>query len=102
MKYYRAPKTKPHVEQVLAHSGKPTGNTACAYGRVSTDHQEQSLAAQTVRLRDYATRETLTLAPEDIYLEEDVSGAIAFSSRPRAGLLLRHFRAGHYQHLIVP
>lgn len=77
-------------------------NSAAAYGRVSTDKQEQSSAAQIERLRHYAGQEQLALAEHALFLEEDVSGSVPFAERPRAGVLLQQFKAGRFQHLIVP
>ena len=51
-----------------------------AYGRVSTDDQTTSAAAQALRLREYADASGLELA--GVYIDEDVSGARPLKHRP--------------------
>jgi putative DNA-invertase from lambdoid prophage Rac len=76
-------------------------NLAAAYGRASTDKQEQSIDAQSEKLQAYCTTNDLIL-DDGLFLEDDVSGGIPFAEREKGALLLAGFEAGHFQHLIVP
>lgn len=58
---------------------------AYAYGRVSTDRQENGRDGQLQRLLDAAAREGVQF--QDTYFDEDVSGSIPFNQRPRGKVL---------------
>jgi putative DNA-invertase from lambdoid prophage Rac len=77
-------------------------NSAAAYGRASTDKQDQSIAAQGEKLTSYAVANSLILDDDSLFLEDDVSGGIPFAERPGGRALLVQFEAGRYRHLIVP
>jgi putative DNA-invertase from lambdoid prophage Rac len=77
-------------------------NLAAAYGRVSTDKQEQSSAAQSDKLVTYANSQNFVLDENALFLDDDVSGGIPFAEREKGALLLAGFESGRFQHLIVP
>jgi putative DNA-invertase from lambdoid prophage Rac len=76
--------------------------SAAAYGRASTDKQEQSIAAQSDKLVAYANLQNFVLDEDAILLDDDTSGGIPFAERDKGALLLTGFRSGRFQHLIVP
>jgi DNA invertase Pin-like site-specific DNA recombinase len=51
------------------------------YGRVSTDDQQTSADAQSVRLREFAEKSGLEMG--GVFVDEDVSGKIPLQERPR-------------------
>jgi DNA invertase Pin-like site-specific DNA recombinase len=59
---------------------------ACyAYGRVSTDRQENGRDGQMHRLAEAAEREGITFT--ESYIDEDVSGSVPFNQRPNGKVL---------------
>ncbi len=68
-------------------------NSAAAYGRASTDKQDQSIAAQGEKLTSYAVANSLILDDDSLFLEDDVSGGIPFAERPGGRALLVQFKA---------
>ena len=82
--------------------GSATAATAAAYGRASTDKQDQSIDAQRLALTNYARSQNLDLPDSALILEGDTSGSIPFADREKGGELLRQCLAGKYRHLIVP
>lgn len=67
-------------------------NALYGYARVSTDDQQTSAEAQTVRLRQYAADSGLRLA--GVFVDEDVSGARQFKHRPEGRRLWDAVQAG--------
>jgi len=55
------------------------------YGRVSTDDQQTSAEAQTVRLKEFAARSGMALG--GVFVDEDVSGAKPLQHRPQGRLM---------------
>jgi putative DNA-invertase from lambdoid prophage Rac len=76
--------------------------TAVAYGRVSTDKQEQSSKAQSDKLVGYANSQNFVLDEDALVLDDDVSGGIPFAERAGGAAVLAGFSSGRFQHLIVP
>ena len=75
---------------------------AAAYGRCSTDRQDNSIDVQSGDLIRYAKNHQIVLSAAALHLEDDTSGSIPFADRPKGGRLLRELKSGAYQHLIVP
>jgi putative DNA-invertase from lambdoid prophage Rac len=88
--------------QPSAFSLQPLLQSAAAYGRASTDKQEQSIAAQSDKLVAYANLQNFVLDDDAILLDDDTSGGIPFAERDKGALLLAGFQSGRFQHLIVP
>jgi len=59
---------------------------AYAYGRVSTDRQENGREGQLQKLLDAASRDGIAFADEP-YFDEDVSGSVPFNQRPKGKTL---------------
>ena len=58
---------------------------AYAYGRVSTDRQENGRDGQVARLAEVADRDGVCFA--GVFIDEDVSGSVPFNQRPNGKLL---------------
>ena len=74
-----------------------------AYIRVSSQRQVDegvSMEAQKRRIREYARFKGLSLADEDIIVEEGVSGGIPLWDRPRGRVLKQRLSTGKYNNLI--
>ncbi len=74
-----------------------------AYIRVSSQRQVDegvSMEAQKRRIREYARFKGLSLADEDIIVEEGVSGGIPLWDRPRGRVLKQSLSTGKYNNLI--
>ena len=74
-----------------------------AYIRVSSQRQVDegvSMEAQKRRIREYARFKGLSLADEDIIVEEGVSGGIPLWDRPRGRVLKQSLSTGNYNNLI--
>ena len=74
-----------------------------AYIRVSSQRQVDegvSMEAQKRRIREYVRFKGLSLADEDIIVEEGVSGGIPLWDRPRGRLLKQRLSTGKYNNLI--
>lgn len=74
---------------------------ALAYGRRSTDTQDNTLPMQESLLRAYASTHQMDLADDALYLEDAVSGSIPFALRPRARQLMSRLRTGRYTDVLV-
>ncbi len=69
------------------------------YRRVSTDHQDNSLAVQEHLNDEYCAR--LPLAVLASYADDDVSGSVPFGDRPGSRALLERLRRGDVRHLVT-
>jgi DNA invertase Pin-like site-specific DNA recombinase len=67
-------------------------NRLFGYARVSTDDQTTSAAAQSLRLREFATVSGMELA--GLYVDEDVSGSRPLKARPQGRRLWDAVQAG--------
>src|SRR5437867_3672461 len=77
------------------------GHSAALYGRSSTRHQAQSIAAQETNMLDWARVNGFQVDPTAIFLEDDTSGSIPFAERPKGAALLRLLRQSQHKHLVV-
>ena len=74
-----------------------------AYIRVSSQRQVDdgvSMEAQKRRIREYARFKGLSLADEDIIVEQGVSGGIPLWERPKGRLLKQRLSTGDYSNLV--
>jgi DNA invertase Pin-like site-specific DNA recombinase len=78
----------------------PTLHLAAIYRRVSTDHQDNSLAVQEALNDEYCRRLQLPTVTEP-YEDEDVSGSIPFVERSGGQALITRLRHGDVRHLIT-
>jgi DNA invertase Pin-like site-specific DNA recombinase len=78
----------------------PTLHLAAIYRRVSTDHQDNSLAVQEALNDEYCRRLQLPTVTEP-YEDEDVSGSIPFVERSGGKALITRLRHGDVRHLIT-
>ena len=62
------------------------------YGRVSTDHQDNSAKSQKLRLEDYASKQGWLVA--GCYVDEDVSGGTRLRDRPEGSRMWAALQAG--------
>jgi len=88
---------------IIKKPAKPT-NKAIAYIRVSSQRQVDegvSIASQDRNIKNYVLFKTLSLAEEDILIEEGVSGGIPLWERPKGRLLKQRLATGEYSHLII-
>ena len=79
-------------------------NRAVAYVRVSSQRQVDegvSIAAQTRRIKDYAKFKGLSLADEDIFVDEGISGGIPLWQRPQGGAMHRKMLREGIPHLLT-
>ena len=77
---------------------------AIAYIRVSSQRQVDegvSIASQERRIKEYARFKILSLAKDDIIIEEGVSGGIPLWERPKGRYLKQQLATGNYSHLII-
>lgn len=75
---------------------------AIAYGRCSTDRQDQSIEVQHDAMTRFAAANGLTLPKEFIFLEDDTSGSTPFASRVKGGHVMRQLKEGKARVLVVP
>lgn len=73
---------------------------AAIYRRVSTDHQDNSLAVQEALNDEYCRRLQLPPLPEP-YEDEDVSGSIPFVERPGGLAMMARLRCGDVRHVVT-
>ena len=88
---------------IIKKPAKPT-NRAIAYIRVSSQRQVDegvSIASQDRHIKNYVLFKTLSLAEEDIIIEEGVSGGIPLWERPKGRYLKQQLSTGNYSHLII-
>ena len=88
---------------IIKKPAKPT-NKAIAYIRVSSQRQVDegvSISSQDRNIKNYVLFKTLSLAEEDILIEEGVSGGIPLWERPKGRLLKQRLTTGEYSHLII-
>jgi site-specific DNA recombinase len=88
---------------IIKKPAKPT-NKAIAYIRVSSQRQVDegvSISSQDRNIKNYVLFKTLSLAEEDILIEEGVSGGIPLWERPKGRLLKQRLATGEYSHLII-
>ena len=76
-------------------------NLAAIYRRVSTDHQDGSLALQEQRVNDYAAFKGLTVSEGLAFSDPDTSGSTAMAERTGGRALMNSLRQGDVKHLIV-
>ena len=79
-------------------------NRAVAYVRVSSQRQVDegvSIAAQTKRIKDYAKFKGLSLADEDIFVDEGISGGIPLWQRPQGGAMHRKMLREGIPHVLT-
>ena len=76
-------------------------NLAAIYRRVSTDHQDGSLALQEQRVNDYAAFKGLTVSEGLAFSDPDTSGSIAMAERHGGRALMNRLGLGDVKHLIV-
>jgi len=89
---------------MLVNNTSNNQNKAVAYVRVSSQRQVEegvSIAAQTKRIKEYASFKGISLANEDILVERGVSGGIPLWERPMGGKLKRMLGSGKYEHVIT-
>jgi DNA invertase Pin-like site-specific DNA recombinase len=89
---------------MLVNNNSNNQNKAVAYVRVSSQRQVEegvSIAAQTKRIKEYASFKGISLANEDILVERGVSGGIPLWERPMGGKLKRMLGSGKYEHVIT-
>lgn len=88
---------------IIKKPAKPT-NKAIAYIRVSSQRQVDegvSIASQDRQIKNYVLFKTLSLAEEDIIIEEGVSGGIPLWERPKGRHLKQQLATGNYSHLVI-
>jgi DNA invertase Pin-like site-specific DNA recombinase len=73
---------------------------AAIYRRVSTDHQDNSLAVQEALNDEYCRRLELPTLQEP-YEDEDVSGSIPFVDRPGGRALTTRLQHGDVKHIVT-
>ena len=73
---------------------------AAIYRRVSTDHQDNSLAVQEALNDEYCRRLQLPMLNEP-YEDEDVSGSIPFVERPGGHALITRLKHGDVRHVVT-
>jgi DNA invertase Pin-like site-specific DNA recombinase len=73
---------------------------AAIYRRVSTDHQDNSLAVQEALNDEYCRRLQLSSLPEP-YEDEDVSGSIPFAERIGGNALMARLRHGDVRNIVT-
>src|ERR1051326_911307 len=73
---------------------------AAIYRRVSTDHQDNSLAVQEALNDEYCRRLQLPPLPEP-YEDEDVSGSIPFVERTGGKALMARLQHGDVRNLVT-
>lgn len=74
---------------------------AAVYRRVSTDHQDGSLALQEKRVNDYAQFSQLTIRDGLTFSDPDTSGRTPIMERNGGRALLNRLRVGDVKHVIV-
>jgi len=82
---------------------KNAEDRAVAYVRVSSQRQVDegvSIAAQTRRIKDYAHFKGLSLADNDIFIDEGISGGVPLWQRPQGGAMHRRMLRENIPHLI--
>ena len=75
-------------------------NTAI-YRRVSTDHQDGSLALQEQKVLDYARFKDLTVQPDLTFADPDTSGRTPMLEREGGRALMQRLAYGDVQHVII-
>ena len=89
----------------MLQNGNPTQpRKAIAYIRVSSQRQVDegvSIQAQKRRILEYVRYKKLNLSPDDIIIEEGVSGGIPLWDRPKGRILKRNLSTGQYQDLVT-
>jgi len=86
-----------------SNKNKNEENRAVAYVRVSSQRQVDegvSIAAQTRRIKDYAHFKGLSLADNDIFIDEGISGGVPLWQRPQGGAMHRRMLRENIPHLI--
>lgn len=79
----------------------PSSSAAAIYRRVSTDHQDGSLALQEKRVNDYATYKQLTTTEGLTFSDPDTSGRTPIMDRDGGRALLNRLKLGDVKHLLV-
>ena len=82
----------------------PNAGRAAAYVRVSSQRQVDdgnSLDAQIRRIKEYVKFKGLSLADEDIIVEQGVSGGIPIWERPKGRVLQRKLLTGQFTDLVT-
>lgn len=74
---------------------------ACIYRRVSTDHQDGSLALQEQRVNDYAAFKGLAVSDGLAFSDPDTSGGTPINERAGGRALMNRLKLGDVKHLIV-
>lgn len=89
----------------MLQNGNPTQpRKAIAYIRVSSQRQVDegvSIQAQKRRILEYVRYKKLNLSPDDIIIEEGVSGGIPLWDRPKGRILKRRLSTGQYHDLVT-
>jgi putative DNA-invertase from lambdoid prophage Rac len=93
---------KQTIEPPTSRSAAPCSpaNLAALYRRVSTDHQDNSLAVQETLNAEYCKRLAFASLP-DAYEDPDTSGSIPFVERTGGKALLARLQFGDVQHLVT-
>ena len=82
----------------MLQNGNPTQpRKAIAYIRVSSQRQVDegvSIQAQKRRILEYVRYKNLNLSPDDIIIEQGVSGGIPLWDRPKGRILKRSLSTG--------
>lgn len=78
-----------------------TADAAAVYRRVSTDHQDGSLALQEKRVNEYALFKHLDLREGYTFSDPDTSGRIPIVEREGGRALINRLKHGDLKHLVV-
>ncbi len=89
---------------MLSNETNRNPRKAIAYIRVSSQRQVDegvSIQAQKRRILEYVRYKKLNLSPDDIIIEEGVSGGIPLWDRPKGRILKRRLSTGQYQGIVT-
>ncbi|MDB9835065.1 recombinase family protein [Candidatus Poseidoniaceae archaeon] len=89
---------------MLSNETNRNPRKAIAYIRVSSQRQVDegvSIQAQKRRILEYVRYKKLELSPDDIIIEEGVSGGIPLWDRPKGRILKRRLSTGQYQGIVT-
>ena len=89
---------------MLSNETNRNPRKAIAYIRVSSQRQVDegvSIQAQKRRILEYVRYKKLDLSPDDIIIEEGVSGGIPLWDRPKGRILKRRLCTGQYQGIVT-
>lgn len=84
-----------------SHLSTPNSQLSAIYRRVSTDHQDNSLALQEQRVLNYAAYKGLEVSEGLTFCDPDTSGRTPILDRAGGRALLNRLKHGDVKHLLV-